>query len=329
MINRSNPEDIFKTVKEDFNWLKEDIYEHLEILKGKIIELVNEDLVEEIDEYKEKHEDLKKILEKIDEVRNEYISIIKGEEQSQFIQDTEYDYLEDWTGTDPMEISLFGQRYSVKYWRDILLILMEELYKKDKGIIADILRNDDYKERARVPFTYEHNKINKKYYKKTSYGLFVLVNDNANTIYSRCIRVLEIAGFKEQDLKVKLSDTIENESNQEVNIENNSTDNGTIKLSKKYGSISIDKSLFKTIVNSIVNRKVEYGTDYIEPRKIVEKYESLILKDTKYTVAYHVVINIVKFLMDIHFLDNYRGTKKGKYIIVDDNSLKAWIDKNI
>ncbi|TCU68934.1 hypothetical protein EV204_10967 [Tissierella praeacuta] len=37
MINRSNPEDIFKIVKEDFNWLKEDIYEHLEILKGKIM----------------------------------------------------------------------------------------------------------------------------------------------------------------------------------------------------------------------------------------------------------------------------------------------------
>lgn len=328
MIDRSNPEDIFKIVKEDFNWLKEDIHQHLSILKEVMIDLINKDNMDDIDEYKEKHQDLDKIIEKIDEIRNEYISIIKGEEQNQIENETEYDYLEDWTGTDPIEVSLFSQTYSVKNWRDILLLLMEELYKKDTGLIADIVRSDDIKERTRIPFTYEHSRINKKFYKRTSYGLYVLVNDNANTIYSRCLKVLEFAGFGEEYLKIKLSESLENEYNQELNIDRNNNDD-IIKLSKKYASISIDKSLFKTIVNSIINRKAEYGTDYIEPRRIEEKYNSLILKSTKYTVAYHVVINIIKYLIDIHFLDNYKGTKKGKYVVVDDVSLKTWLNNNI
>lgn len=329
MIDRNSPEGIFKIVKEDFNWLKEDIHQHLTILKEVMIDLINIGNMEAIDEYKEKHQDLIKILEKVDELRNEYISIIKGEEQNQIVHGMKYDYLEDWTGTYPEEFILFGQSYSVRYWRDILLILMEELYKKDKEIVVDIVRNDDLKERTRIPFTYEHNKINKKYYKMTSYGLYVLVNDNANTIYNRCIKVLEFAGFKEEELKVRLSETVESEHEQVANIDNNCLDKDMVKLAKKYASISVDKPLFKTLVNSILNRKAEYGTDFVEPRKIAERYERIILKDTKYTIAYHVVINIIKYLVDIHFLGNYKDTKKGKYVVVDDVSLKTWIDNNI
>ena len=91
----------------------------------------------------------------------------------------------------------------------------------------------------------------------------------------------------------------------------------------------MDKSLFKTIIYSIINRTQEYGTNYIEPRKIADRYEELILNNTNYTVAYHVVINIIKFLKDSQFIDNYKGTKKGKYIVVDDISLKAWVENNI
>lgn len=327
MIDRSNPEDIFKIVKEDFNWLKEDIQQHQTILQDEMIGLIKNGSMD-FDELKEKFQDLEKIIQKIDEIRSEYISIIKGEEQNQIGIKTEYDYLEDWTGTEPVEIFLFGETFIVKNWREILLILMEELYKKDSGIIVDIINSDDIKERSRIPFTYEHNKINKKFYKKTSYGLYVLVNDNANTIYSRCIRVLELAGFNEEELMIKLSNNLTIDYNKEVDIDINNN-NEVIKLSKRYASISIDKSLFKTIVNSIINRKDEYGTDYIEPRKIEQKYKSLILKNTKYTTPYHVVINIVKFLKDIHFLDNFKDTKKGKYMVVDDNSLKIWLNNNI
>lgn len=205
---------------------------------------------------------------------------------------------------------------------------MEELYKKDKGIIADIVNSNDIKERTRVPFTYKHNKVNHRFYKKTTYGLSVLVNDNANTIYDRCIKVLEFAGYSEEDLKIKLSKNLEDEGRQDFDIDSNNQEN-IIKLSRKYASVLIDKHLFKTLVNSIVNRKTEYGTDYIEPRKIADKYEDLILKNTKYTTPYHVIINIIKYLIDSQFLDNYEGTKKGKYVVVDDDSLKAWLDNNI
>ena len=54
-----------------------------------------------------------------------------------------------------------------------------------------------------------------------------------------------------------------------------------------------------------------------------------ILSNTKYTIAYHVVINIVKYLKDNQFIDNYEGTNKGKYIVIDDSFLQAWADNNI
>ena len=155
-----------------------------------------------------------------------------------------------------------------------------------------------------------------------------MTNASANTIYSICIDILEILGYKEDDLKVKLKRSDKDREVREVKIEKDDLSNN-IKLPREYASVSMDKSLFKSIVYSIINRNEEYGTNYIEPRRIADKYEELILNNTKYTVAYHVVINIIKFLKDSHFIDNYEGTKKGKYIVVDDDSLRTWVDNNI
>lgn len=327
-MDRSNPKDMFKIVKEDFNWIKEDIEEHRELIKAKLIELISNDAYDGFDDYKQKTQDLTKIIEKIDEIRDEYISIVRGEELDKKVYDDKYDYLDNWTGTNPKEILLFGQTYVVHYWREILLILIEELFKIDKGIVLDIVKDEDFRSYSRIPFTYEHDKVNKKLYKKTSFGLFVLVNDNANTIYDRCIKVLELSNYSEKDLKIKLDTSIKDVDIQSISIIDHNL-NKNIKLPKKYASISINKSIFKTIVKSIVNRKIEYGTNYVEPRKIVNKYDELILDNTKYTTSYHVVINVIKYLLGIHFMDNYEGTKKGKYIVVDDDSLKSWVENNI
>ncbi len=55
----------------------------------------------------------------------------------------------------PEEILLFGKRYKVKFWRDILFILIEELYKIDKELINRLVYNKDFKGRKRLYITYD------------------------------------------------------------------------------------------------------------------------------------------------------------------------------
>lgn len=329
MADRDNIDDIYKIVKEDFNWIQEDMEQHRNLIKKRWIQCIENDEFEDIDDYRNRIEYIEKLMGKIENIKKEYISIIKGEEDSKKVVDgIEYDYLEDWKGSNPKEILLFGKRYEVKFWRDVLLILIDELYKKDINLIYTIAENKDLRGRKRIYFTFDQKLIEEKYYKKTSYGLYVMVNADANTIYDLSIKVLELAGFSEDDLKIKLIENDINGKLENIKIEKDDLYN-IIKLSREYASVSMDKSLFKTIIYSIINRTQEYGTNYIEPRKIADRYEELILNNTNYTVAYHVVINIIKFLKDSQFIDNYKGTKKGKYIVVDDISLKAWVENNI
>jgi len=155
-----------------------------------------------------------------------------------------------------------------------------------------------------------------------------MVNSNANSIVSLSRKVLRIAGFKDDDLKIKVAQDNKTDTVEDIKIELDK-EVGMIKLPRKYASISIDIDLFKTIVYSFINRKDEFSTAYIDPRKVEEKFDSIITSRTKYTTSYHVIINIVKYLKDFRLIDNYSGTKKGKYVIKDDGSLRTWIEKNI
>lgn len=329
MPDRDNIEDIYNIVKDDFNWIVEDMEQLNLLYRNEWIKCIeNKDYVE-TEEYRKKCEDLDKLIEKIENIRKEYISIIKGEESTKKDTDgTEYDFLEDWSDTTPKEIMLFGKRYKVRFWRDVLMTLINELYKENKDLVNKLADNEELTGRKRVYFTYDKNKIDEKFYKKTSYGLYIMTNASANTINDICMKVLKCSGHSEDDLKIKLQGTYEDKEVKTVRIEKDNQDN-VIKLSREYASISIDRNLFKTIIYSIINRQKEYGTDYIEPRKIVDKHEKDILSKTNYTTSYHVIINIIKFLRDSQFIDNYEGTKKGKYVVIDDNSLKAWVENNI
>lgn len=328
MPDRDNIDDIYNIVKDDFNWIVEDMEQHSLLFRNEWIKCIEKKEYEETEEYKKKCEDIEKLIEKIENVKSEYISIIKGEEnKKQVTNNDEYDYLEDWKDTTPKEILLFGVKYEVCFWRDVLLILIDVLYNMDKKLIDSLADNEELRGRKRIYFTYDKNLIDERFYEKTSYGLYIMTNASANTIYYICMKVLEILGYKEDDLKIKLQKDYEDKGPKVERLEKD--DNKNIKLSKEYQSITIDRELFKTIIYSIINRKKEYGTDYIEPMKIVKKYEETILSNTHYTTSYHVVINIIRFLKDSQFIDNYKGTKKGKYVIVDDDSLKFWVENNI
>lgn len=62
--------------------------------------------------------------------------------------------------------------------------------------------------------------------------------------------------------------------------------------------------------------------------RIKDTLNDEILAESIYRVAYHVVSNIFRYLMDRGFIDNYPGTKKGKYIIKNEDGIKSLINKN-
>ena len=111
MADRDNIDDIYKIVKEDFNWIQEDMEQHRNLIKKRWIQCIENDEFEDIDDYRNRIEYIEKLMGKIENIKKEYISIIKGEEDSKKVVDgIEYDYLEDWKGSNPKEILLFGKR---------------------------------------------------------------------------------------------------------------------------------------------------------------------------------------------------------------------------
>lgn len=326
LIDRNKLNDMFNVINEDFNWIIEDITQYNSIFKDKMMEYFKNDQFDEADEIRPKYEDIKKIIEKVESVRLEYISLYNEEVDDE--SNNDFIVMQDWTDISPKEVQLFEKRYFVKSWREIFILLLEELIVINPDFIKNIEALDEFRGRTRLVFSYDDTLIDKKLYKKLTNGLYVLVNNNANTIVSLCKRVLTASGNKEEDIKIiSIQDNENHTSKGELKLETD--ESGLIKLPRNYASISIDKEIFKQIIYSILDRKNVYGTDYISPRKIKEEFDSLIATKTKYTTSYHVVINIIKYLMDFRFIDNYPGTKKGKYVVIDDSSLKLWVDNNL
>ncbi|QCX33272.1 hypothetical protein FDN13_05900 [Caloramator sp. E03] len=329
MVDRNNIDDVFKVINDDFDWMIEDMTQYNNIVKEKIHQYINQDCFDDADDYKEKYKDMKKLIEKVMNLKSEFISLcIDDEKNNNKITEDNYDDLMDWTDTNPEEVLLFGDKYKINSWREVLLLVVEEIGKKNKQFINNIDEKEEFKGRTRIYFSYDESQIEKRFYKKLPNGLYVMVNASANSIVSLCRKLLRTAGFTDKDLKIKVNQENKNSMIEEIKVDNESG-LGIIKLPKKYGSISIDKEIFKNIVYSILKRKEEYGTEYIEPRKIESKFDNVIISRTNYTTSYHVIINIINYLKDFHLLDNYNGTKKGKYKVVDDESLKMWIDNNI
>lgn len=326
LIDRNKLNDMFNVINEDFNWIIEDITQYNSIFKDKMMEYFKNDQFDEADEIRPKYEDIKKIIEKVESVRLEYISLYNEEVDDE--SNNDFIVMQDWTDISPKEVQLFEKRYFVKSWREIFILLLEELIVINPDFIKNIEALDEFRGRTRLVFSYDDTLIDKKLYKKLTNGLYVLVNNNANTIVSLCKRVLTASGNKEEDIKIiSIQDNENHTSKGELKLETD--ESGLIKLPRNYASISIDKEIFKQIIYSILDRKNVYGTDYISPGRIKEEFDNLIATKTKYTTSYHVVINIIKYLMDFRFIDNYPGTKKGKYVVIDDSSLKLWVDNNL
>lgn len=327
MVDRNCPQDIYNVIKDDFTWMIEDIEQHNQLIKKKMHQAIDEDDFEEHEELRQQYVNIKTLMNKIEDIKNEYISLfeedsIENEESETYKRD-----LADWTDINPTEIKLFENFYKVKSWREVLTLIVEELIKRNPSYVAQLDKINDFKGRTRLYFSYNEEAINPKFYNKATNGLYYLVNSSANSIMTLCRKVLRIGEYEESDLQIV---DYKNTSEKDLECVDIEQDNESIiKLRPQYASISINKQIFKAIIKSIIDRKQDYGKDYINPREIEYRYEEQILNTTKYTTAYPVVINIIKYLKDLKMLDHFPGTKKGKYIVVSDETLKQWLESNI
>lgn len=326
MVDRKNVSDIFNVVKDDFNWIIEDMTQHNELVKEKMIEAIKKDDFEEVEDIRECCLNMKSLMEKIEAIKSEYASLFAESDSQEEFEDFKKD-LPDWTGLNPNRIKLFGQEKEVKSWREVLSLIIEELIKINPKYVQKLNRVDDFKGRTREYFSYDTQEIEEKYYKVASNGLYYLVNSSANSTMSLCRKVLRIGGYEEADLQVLDYRGEESSTDKKDKVAEISAD--TIKLSPQYASLMISKQVFKEIVQSMIDRNKVYGKDYINPREVERRFEKEIIEATKYTTAYPVVINIIKYLKELKMVEHFPGTKKGKYIVVNDETLGKWIECNI
>lgn len=327
MVDRNNAQDVYSIIKDDFNWILEDIEQHNQLIKKKMHLAIEKDDFDETEELKQQYINIKALMDKIESIKKEYISLF--EEES--LQDEEIEMykrdLSDWTDVTPTEIKLFEHNYYVRSWREVLTLILEELIIRNPSYVAELDKINDFKGRTRLYFSYNEQEITKKFYNKASNGLYYLVNSSANSIMTLCRRALRIGGYDECVLQIV--DYKEEPINESTPVNMVQITNETIKLRPQYASITISKQIFKAVIQSIIDRKKEYGKDYINPRELESRFEEDILTTTKYTTAYPVIINIVKYLKDLKMIDHSPGTKKGKYIVISDETLKHWSELNI
>ena len=66
-----------------------------------MIQCLQDDNIDEIDDYKQKYENISKLISKLENIKQEYASITKDDslENNSESQDVRYNDLEDWTDT--------------------------------------------------------------------------------------------------------------------------------------------------------------------------------------------------------------------------------------
>lgn len=317
---------------EDIECLKEDINSLKGSYKEQAKKLIDEDKYNESRNFTDRCKDLDRFKIKIEQMTEELDSIIdeemdlKGEEN---ISENEDEFIEirNFTFTNPIQMKLFDKVYDIKgNWRDVLVMVCEELLKKNPEKVNDFDTNEAFKGRTRVYFSYDPNKLTTQH-RKLSNGLYVELNMDNNDMVKRCRDVLKQCGYNPEQIKFKVE-----RKNQEKQDQNDKEDieieksNEELKLSQKYGGIHIKKELFDNIINEILIFQKDNNTNYISPVKIKEKMNNTIIENTNYSMSYHVVCNIFKYLLDCKLIDNFPNTKKGKYVITDENLLKQWAD---
>lgn len=326
---------ILTMIFEDIECFKEDIDSLKRSYKEQAKNLIDEEKYNDSKNFTDRCKDLDRFKIKIEEMTEELDSIIDEEmdlkcEDNNFENNDDFIEIRNFTFTAPIQIKLFDKILDIKgNWRDVLVMVCEEMIKRNPDKVKEFDINESFKGRTRDYFSYDSNKLTKQH-RKLSNGLYVELNMDNNDIVKRCRQALEQCGYNPEEIKFKVERRKEEKQDENckesIEIEKN---NDEMKLSRKYSSIHIKKDLFISIVNEILSFQKNNNTNYISPVKIKEKMNTTIIENTNYSMSYHVVSNIFKYLIDCKLIDNFPNTKKGKYIIKDENLLKQWADNII
>lgn len=328
---------ILNMIFEDIDCFKEDIDSLKYSYKEQAKILIDEEKYNESKNFTDRCKDLDRFKLKIDEMSEELDSIIdeemdlKGEDDN-FENSDDFVEIRNFAFTDPIQMKLFDKVYDIKgNWRDVLVLVCEELIKKNPDKVKKFDTNDSFKGRTRVYFSYDPNKLTKQS-RKLSNGLYVELNMDNNDIVKRCRGALEECGYNPEEVKFKVERKKEEKqdgNDREAEAIEIGKDFDEIKLPRKYSSIHIKKELFSSIINEILVFQKNNNVNYISPVKIKEKMDTTIIENTNYSMSYHVVSNIFKYLIDCKLIDNFPNTKKGKYIITDESVLKHWVESAV
>ena len=109
------------------------------------------------------------------------------------------------TASKPTAVVLFGQRFAVRLHSDILLTVVEELYKRHADSFDRTVEPLKYRERQYV--SRDRERVAGEKPKRTPSGYFVNVHTTARVQRLRWSRLLEAFGHSESDLQLLYEET--------------------------------------------------------------------------------------------------------------------------
>ncbi len=109
-----------------------------------------------------------------------------------------------YTGKEPERVKLFNETYVVKYWREVLILVAEELIQRNPKDFNSLADSEKMKGAKRNWLSKNGNLVYKPH--QLSNGLFIDHNLNANSIYRKIRLFLSACGYKETDIKIYTKD---------------------------------------------------------------------------------------------------------------------------
>jgi hypothetical protein len=106
--------------------------------------------------------------------------------------------IEDVTGKTPAAVTILGERFPAKSWRDVAQITMETIATLDEERIEEIL--------TQFPRLIGHDRSRFRSTRQLSNGLFIEVHMSAAAIYRFCVQAAELADLSSEHWYLELDD---------------------------------------------------------------------------------------------------------------------------
>lgn len=215
---------------------------------------------------------------------------------------------------DEIKIGQYAKEYFTKYFQsNISKEEIENFTNRDWchdtfGICYPILKLVDIS----IPIKEQVNYNNQ--YRRYYSNPILNINNNHYIICSQWY----------SSFKTKLISWINNQQKFNKPYEGEIEDKTVIKLGKEYSGIKLPSTLFVFILKTIE----QYKDTQFETGRLSTNLSDIILKQTNYEKPHHVINNIRKYLEDKKIISLCKGSKKGRYKIIDIVSLQKMINES-